>query len=447
MSTALTVADGSNGRQWISHRPPDDFRKVARLGWIIIILFFGVLGGWAALAPLNAAVIGDGVVKVEGNRKSIQNLEGGTVKEVLIREGNRVKEGETLIVLDDVPVRTQLAILQQQEAQLSAVLARLSAEAEGRNTISFPSNLAGKRNDAMSSALIEQAAEFRSRRSALDNRKSVLVQRRLQYESQIAGVAAQKIALESKIGSLEEEKKSVAGLVERKLATKSRLSELERASTQASAELDAIRTNEQVLLQTRTEVEAQVKQIETDYLEDVAQQLRDTRMKLNDVSPRLDAARKALDNTHIKSPYSGTVVGLTVFSVGGVIRPGDKLMDIVPDDSPLDVEAKIRVEDISEIRPGMKAEVHFTSYKQKTLPLIHGSVRQISADRFTDDRTQMPYYTALIDVDEKELAEVPQIELYPGMPASVVITTHERSALDYLLGPLLPSLDRSFRER
>jgi HlyD family type I secretion membrane fusion protein len=141
------------------------------------------------------------------------------------------------------------------------------------------------------------------------------------------------------------------------------------------------------------------------------------------------------------------VVGLSVFSVGGVIRPGEKILDIVPDETHLIVEAQIAVEDISDVKPGMRAEVHFTSYKQRIVPLIHGRITEVSADRLTNEKTGIPYYTALVEVDQKELAASPEIRLYPGMPATVMLTTKERTALDYLVGPLIASFDRSFRER
>jgi HlyD family type I secretion membrane fusion protein len=179
----------------------------------------------------------------------------------------------------------------------------------------------------------------------------------------------------------------------------------------------------------------------------VASDLSETRAKLLDIMPRLQNARAALERVTVRAPYSGIVVGLSVFSVGGVIARGERLLDIVPEGTPLVVEAQIGVEDIADLRPGMTAEVHFTSYKQRTTPLIHGRIAEISADRLTDERTGLAYYKALIAVDPKELAATPEIQLYPGMPATVMITTTGRTALDYLIGPLSASFDRSFRQK
>ena len=182
-------------------------------------------------------------------------------------------------------------------------------------------------------------------------------------------------------------------------------------------------------------------------LAEVTEKLSDTQAKLADLGPRLTNATEGLGRMEIRAPYAGKVVDLAVFAVGAVIGPGERILDIVPEDTLLVVEARIRVEDIADIGPGMKGEVHFTSYKQRVTPLIHGSVRSVSADRLTDARTQIPYYVAEIDVDSAELAANPEIQLYPGMPATVSITTKERTALDYLIGPLTASLERSFKEK
>jgi len=154
-----------------------------------------------------------------------------------------------------------------------------------------------------------------------------------------------------------------------------------------------------------------------------------------------------LGRIEIRSPYTGRVVGLSVFSVGGVINRGDKIMDVVPDKESLVVEAQVAVDDISEVHPNMRAEVHLTAYKQRTTPIVHGDVLQVSADRLTDNKNNNPYYIALVRVDEDELAELPHIRLYPGMPATVMIPTVERTALDYLIGPLVMSFNHAFRQK
>jgi HlyD family type I secretion membrane fusion protein len=429
-------------------RPDDWARGPVRAGWIIILLFFGGLGLWSAMAPLNAAVVGDAVVKVEGNRKSVEHPDGGRVKQILVHEGDHVKAGDVVLVLDHTDDQAQVDLLTQQQAQLMATEARLRAEYTGLETIVFPPELIEQASDPeVATAISDQQKEFETRRTALAGNRKVLEQRVAQYTAQIAGLEAQLPPLADQLQSMQDERVSLNDALKKGLVTRTRSLELDRrisTTVGQQAEITAnIKTSEDAI----GEVSQQIAQLDKDQSEKIAADLRDVRTKLADVSPRLAAAKVALDRTQIRTPYSGTVVGLAVFSVGEVVGRGERLLDVVPEKTSLEVEAKIRVEDISDIRPGMKAEVHFTSYKQRVLPLIHGQVAEISADRLTDERTQVPYYTAKVDVDAGDLAASPEIELYPGMPATVMITTKERTALDYILGPFLASFDRSFRER
>jgi HlyD family type I secretion membrane fusion protein len=180
---------------------------------------------------------------------------------------------------------------------------------------------------------------------------------------------------------------------------------------------------------------------------EVTRDLRDTQAKLLEVLPKLGNARAVLSRMEIRSPYAGRVVGLNVFSVGGVIGRGEKILDIVPTEDALVVEAQIAVEDIAEVRPNMRAEVHLTAYKQRITPMVSADVVQISADRLVDQKSGQPYYVALLRIDAKQLADLPHVQLYPGMPAQVNIPTTERTALDYIVGPLTQAFNQSFRQR
>ena len=429
-------------------RPSDSATGAVRAGWVIILLFFGGFGYWATTAPLNAAVVGEAVVKVEGNRKSVQHIDGGTVKEILVREGDQVHASDVVMVLDDTQIRAEVEVLQQQLVQLMATEARLRAEFAGASVIEFPAELTLNTADKVTAAaIIDQQHEFESRRQAMTGRELVLRQRISQYTEQIGGLEAQAEPMATQLASVATERKSLEELLAKGLTTRTRVLELQRRESEfigRKAELDAniSRSREAI-----SEVREQIAQLQKDQSEEVTAQLRETRAKLLDVTPRLRAADVALGRTAVRSPYAGKVVDLAVHSVGAVIGRGERLLDIVPENTTLVVEAKVRVEDIADIAPGMLAEVHFTSYKQRVTPLIHGLISEISADRLTDERTQVPYYLALVDVDATELAASPEIQLYPGMPATVMITTKERTAFDYFVGPLSASLDRAFREK
>jgi len=415
-----------------------------RAGLIILFLFFGCFGGWAAIAPLNAAVVGDAVVKVEGNRKSVQHLDGGVVKELRVREGDTVAAGDVLIVLDDTIARAELDVLLQQVIDLRAVQARLLAERDGATEITFPPEL----SDANAAAAMDnQRREFVSRLAAIAGQTGILNERRSQLTAQIIGSEAQVQALRDQLDSVLGERKKLQKLYDKGLIEQPRLLQLDRTAKGLEGQIASIVAT---IASSRRAIEENaqlVLQLSRDRLAEVTQQLSEVQSKLLDLAPRQRAAATALERTEVRSPYAGRVVDLAIFSVGGVIGRGERLLDIVPAAPTLVVEAKIRVEDIADIAPGMRAEVHFTSYKQRITPLIHGSVSDISADRLTDPRTQVPYYVAHIAVDAGELAASPEIQLYPGMPAAVMITTKERTALDYVVGPLFASLDYSFRER
>ncbi len=428
--------------------PRESARGAIFAGIAIILVFFGAFGGWAITAPLNGAIIGNALVKVEGNRKSVQHLGGGIVKELRVEEGDHVKAGDVLLVLDDTDIRAQVDVLSQQYTLLKAVEARLTAELDGRATITFPPELAGRAdNPSVQAAMSGQEEEFASRRTALDGQKQVLGQRIDQLQESIVGSEGQKKAYQQQLASISNEKESLTGLLDQGLISRTRVLQLEREESGLQGQIAQADADSAQAKKAIEENRNQIAQLSKDRMAEIAADLGDTRAKLLDIAPRLESARKSLERSVVRAPYTGTVVGLNVFSVGAVVAPGDRILDIVPDGTDLVVEAQIAVDDIADLHPGMAAEVHFTAYKQRLTPLIHGKVTEISADRLTDPRTGAAYYTAIIGVDPQELAATPEIRLYPGMPATVMITTEKRTAFEYLVGPLVASLDRSFRQK
>ncbi|MCV0395634.1 MAG: HlyD family type I secretion periplasmic adaptor subunit [Rhizobiaceae bacterium] len=447
-SRALTIYEGRQPpRAEEVERPSDSARGAILAGWATLLVFFGGFGTWAATAPLNGAVVGEALVKVEGNRKSVQHFEGGTVSEIRVQEGSRVQTGDVLIVLDDSRTRAEYDVLLQQHAVLRATEARLQAEFDRRNDVEFPPDLSASTEPFVVTAIEGQKKEFASRRTATQGMELVLKQRAAQLDEQIAGYRAQQAALEVQLASVQSELESLAELLTRGLITKPRVLQLQRSAAGLQGEIASTGAAIASAKQALGEVSEQSAQLHKDRSAEVTAALRDLQARLLDVEPRLRNAANVLDRNAIRSPYAGKVVDLAVFSVGGVIRPGERIMDIVPEETSLVVEAKVRLEDIAEIGPGMAAEIHFTSYKQRITPVIHGTVTEVSADRLTDERTGLAYYAAVVDVDDEELAASPEIQLYPGMPATVMITTQERTALDYLLGPLTTSFNSAFRQR
>jgi epimerase transport system membrane fusion protein len=339
-------------------------------------------------------------------------------------------------------------VLTQQADVLRAQEARLLAERDGAEAIGFPDELAARHDDPeVAKILGTEAKQFEIRRTGLNGQISVLNQRIEQLKEQIRGAEAQQVAAGQSLQIIAAELKDQNFLLEKGLTQRPRVLELERTAAGLRGQQGDIAGTIARAQQAIGEMRLQIIQAGNDRMTEVAKDLREAQAKLADVVPRLQAGRDVLDRTNIRSPYAGYVVDLAVFSMGAVIQRGDKVMDIVPSQNNLVAEANVNVDDIHEVHPGMRAEMHFTAYKQRVIPIIHGDVVDVSADRLTDKRTGTPYYTALVRVDEKELAASKEVQLAPGMAVSVMIPTKERTALDYLLGPVMASFDQSFRQK
>ena len=426
----------------------DSIRRPALVGWLIVAVFFGGFGLWSVQAPLNGAVVATGIVKVEGNRKSIQHLDGGIVKALRVKDGDHVQAGDVLLVLDETQAKAEYQVLSEQYLVLRATEARLLTELANGKELVMPAALAERSDDPYVAGIWSgQLKQFESRRAALDGQRKVIGEKIRQLQSQIDGGEAQVKAFGEQLESVRAEAASVAPLVEKMLLPRPRLLQLERTAYGLEGQIADARANIAKSRQAIAEQELQIAQLGNDRMADITKELHEVQARLLEVIPKRTNAKAVLGRMEIRSPYTGRVVGLNVFSVGGVIQRGEKILDIVPDEDALTIEAQVAVEDISEVHPDMRAEVRLTAYQQRLLPLIHGEVVRVSADRLTDPRTNNPYYVVSVRPDTTELARLPDIRLYPGMPATVTIPTESRTAFDYLVGPLAASFNKAFRQK
>lgn len=448
-SSVTRLAPPSKMPKPMEEKPPtDSMWGIATAGWLIVLLFFGGLGYWSITAPLHGAVIATGVIKVEGNRRSLQHLDGGIVKELRVKEGDRIAVGDVVLVLDDTQVRAEVEVLVQQLLVLRATEERLKAELRRADAMTLPTDLVAHADNADFKAIWSgQVEQFASRRAALDGARQVVREKIAQLRHQITGSEGTLKAIQSQIESVKAEMDDLKPLLEKKLIARPRYLQLERNGSQLEGQQAETEAAISKARQAIAEQNQQIAQLDNDRMTEITRDLREIQAKLLEVLPKLGNARAVLNRMEIRSPYAGRVVGLNVFSVGGVIGRGEKILDIVPADDALVIEALVAVDDIAEVKPNMRAEVHLTAYKQRITPMVNADVLQVSADRLVDQKSGQPYYVALLRLDQNQLAGMPQVQLYPGMPAQVNIPTEERTAFDYIVGPLVQAFNQAFRQR
>ena len=425
-----------------------DARGPIWVGLAIVALFFGGLGTWAALAPLAGAIVAEGVVKVEANRQAVQHLDGGMVRQIFVKEGELVKEGQVLIRLDESAAKANVDVLASQLDALRTLEARLIAERDGHDHITFPVELSARQYEPQTAGMLTgQINLFEARRRAFEGQRQLQQQKIAQLNEQITGYGAQVKSQQRQMALIEEEAKGTRELWQKGWAPKTKVLALDRTTASLDGQRGELVANIARSKQQIGEAELQILQLTKDRLSEVADQLRDAQTKLLDVEPKLRAAIDTLGHLDLKAPRAGYVVGLTAFTVGGVIAKGDHVLDIVPLESPLVVEGQVKPEDIEGLQPGLPAEVHLSAYKQRNVPKIRGTVTKVSADRLTDQKTGAPYYQIQVALDQDELQAHPSVQLQPGMPAEISVPTKERTALDYLMAPLTAGFNRALRER
>jgi len=416
-------------------------------GAFLLIAFFAGFGGWAALAPLSSATVAEGVIRVETHRKTVQHLEGGIVREILVNEGDKVTAGQVLMRLDKTQSGTTVSVLQDQQDALLALQARLEAERDGLDAIQFPPELSARQSDPKVATVVGgQQKIFDTRRQSLRAQLGILSQRVEQLGSEIAGHKAQLVSANEQIQLTQEEIATVTDLLNRGLERKPRLLALQRQQSYLEGsrgeQLGAIAKAQQEI----GEAKLQSADLLDKRSSEIALELRDTQSRLLENRQKLGAAVDVDNRMEVVAPVSGQVVDLKVHTLGGVVRPGDALLDIVPQSDELVVEARVRPVDIDAVHAGQSAQVALTAYKQRTTPRLDGRLATVSADALIDESRHISYYSAEIHIDSSELAKLNGVQLYPGMPAEVMIVTGERTLLQYFIQPVIDSFHRAFRE-
>jgi HlyD family type I secretion membrane fusion protein len=419
----------------------------ARLGLLAIGLFFMGMIGWGALAPLSDAAIAQGSLQVRSGRQSVQHPYGGVVTHLYVHEGDQVKAGQVLLTLSDTDSRAQLDVLVSQRDALLAAIGRLEAERDGGTAPAFPVDLSNRKTEpAVQQAMANETAIMRARAQTFEASAGVAQQKRAQLVQQLQGTQAAIIGLNAQLASVNEQLATAQKLFKSQLAQRSQVLQLQRqvADLQSSVEVkntDIASANEAI-----SEADLQTAGLRRSWLSDVANELNADQAKLAELAPKLAAAQDQLNRAQIVAPASGQVVGQTVFTEGGVIAAGGKILDIVPSNSPMVVDARLPLENIGDVQQGAAADISLLSIPARMRPKIGGKVETVSADRLTDDRSGQSYYLLKVSLNPGDVAKA-GMTLQAGMPIEVVVPTRSRTMLDYLVSPLIDEMTGALREK
>lgn len=425
---------------------PTDERGPVRFGLLLLLVSFGSLFIWSSLAPLAKGVVAPGSVVVDSNRKAIQHLEGGIVSEILVRDGDVVAAGQVLLRLDEVTSQAQRDVLYGQYLTALAQEARLTAERDQLAAISFPTELT-TRDPAGRKASIRSSEErvFAARRDALAGQLSIYEQRIRQLEEQIQGLRAQAKANDEQVRLIVDEIQGLSQLYEKGYASKTRLLELERRRADLTGQRGSLDSEMAKAAVAIGEARLQIIQLRKSFEEEVVAQLQEVQAQSFDLQDRLTSATDVLTRREVRAPSDGIIVSSRVHTVGGVVPAGQTVMEIVPLNDKLIVEAMVAPLDIDVMAVGLEAEVKFSGLSSRKVPILIGQVMHVSADVTTDERGNR-YYIAKVEVPPEQLNTVKDIKLIPGMPAEVLIKAGEETLLEYLTKPLTDSFFRAFRE-
>jgi HlyD family type I secretion membrane fusion protein len=424
-----------------------DWRKPALAGALVLALGGAAFAGWAAYAPLSGAVIAAGFVKVDLNRKMVQHQEGGIVRSVLVRDGERVRAGQDLVLLDDVRIDAQLELLRTQLDAEHAKAARLEAERAEAPKVGFPKNLHSRKREPRIAELLErERGLFRTRREALESQIAVL-RRQIGETAEEARALTEQIEAEARALRLQkDELEANQRLLAQGYVQRTRLLTLQRAVAEYEARHGERRAELSKARQRASELEFRILSMRNAYVQAAADELKEAGTRIFDLEERIRPSRDAAQRQRIVAPIAGEVVGLGTFNAGSVIGPREVLLEIVPEEKRLIVEARIRPEDVNHVRAGSHADLRLTAYQSRTTPLVEGAVIYVAGDRMVDAQTGQPYYVVQVDVPPAALARAGNLRLQAGMPAEVFIRTDARTAADYLLAPLTSYFRRAMRE-
>lgn len=423
-----------------------DSRGPAIAGFAAIGGFVALLALWAVFAPLSGAAIAPGTLQVEGRRQTVQHPYGGVINDLAVADGDQVVKGQVLVTLSDAEPRARLDVLLVERDSLLAQESRLTAERDGTEAPDFAVLEQRRGEDRVSQAIANEMAILAARRRQHRTAADIFRQKAVQVGELRRGLQAQIEGLTRQRGLVEEEATGARTLLASGYTPRTRVLGLERDLARIDSDIGARQAELTRAQEAVGETELEIARLDRVMIAEVTEQLRQTQAKLAELAPKIVVARDALARTAITAPATGTVVSATVFTEGGVVQAGARLLDIVPADNPLTVEARLPLGDVSEVSRGQPADVRLVSINRTERPNIRGEVVLISADRTVDERSGTAYYPMRVTMNPEDVRNA-RVELKSGMAAEIVVTTRPRSLVDYLIGPLADEISGSFREK
>lgn len=417
------------------------------VGLITFLLLFGAGGAWVATANIAGAVVTSGSIAIQGRPKTVQHLEGGVVEVINVSDGDIVKGGDVVMKLDSKLLLANLNVYTNRLQEAVATKNRLLAErGEEERVRSSSADLAELGLDVDADVERAQQKLFEARRLTREGQKTQIEEQITQFKNQIVGIKAQRTSLTKQIELLEEQMGGAKGLLAKGYTTESAVRDLKRQRAELDGQLGEIIASEAQVENSINEAEIQILQGKREFMQTVLTELTQTDLEIRDLAQQLQATQTQLERTDIRAPIDGMVHGLSVFTIGGVIGNGAPLMDIVPLHEDLDVEISVEPQFIDELYIGQPAGVRFSAFNQRTTPELTGTIKSVSPTTTTNEEQGVTYYTAKVNVPDEELEKLGDLKLIPGMPVEVFVKTTERTALNYLVKPLLDQVNRAFRE-
>jgi len=424
------------------------FEGELRTGLRMLILSVGIMGGWAIFVPLSGAVVVPGALVVESKVKKVQHPTGGVVAQILVHDGAHIGTGDLLARLDETQARANYQMLTKQLEQIRVRTARLVAERDGTDELRTPHELVARAGEVdIGQLLASERSLFQARTIARRSQKELLRSHVSQLGEQIVGFNAQIKSKATQLDLISGELEGVQGLYQKGLVPLTRLTTLQREAARLDGERGQFVSSIAEAKSKISEAEIQLLRVDQDFRTELMKDLRESQDKEAELTERTVAARDLLNRIDIRSPTTGIVHQLSVHTIGGVIAPGEVIMEIVPDSDDLEIEARLLPQDIDQVRPGQTTYVRLSAFNQRTTPQLNGLVSYVFADLSHDRQTNAPYYTVRVTLPANERRRLAGLQLVSGMPAEVFLQTGSRTMMSYLLKPITDQFQRTFNER